>query len=493
MSSDPSVPVPPEMHALDRRLPPASLLIFSVNSITQLLPLVILGLISGKADFGQIGFWLLIALLAVVLGALNWFSFRYRVGRDQISSRSGLIFRKQRLLKFAQVQNLSVVRTLLHRLLGLSLVRIESGSGAGDDIRLDGVTQAQVIELQAMIRGEHAADSTSTAPDPVLLKLGTLELVRLGLISNRGMLVVAALFGYLVQSGDERSMRANMSWLIDPIWAQYQGAHLSYMGTALAVLSMLLVALIAVRLLSVGLSILQFHGFELSARPDRVLGRYGLLTRIQAALKFERIQQVAIEQSLLHRGFGRASIRVRSAAQQAANEGVQQLAWLAPVIRAGRVDELLKRIQPQVEWGQFKWQPLAGDALYLVLVQRLAWFSVFFAVLAVVFKLKALWALLLLPVVCFSAWLYVRRTRIHVSAQSVAVFHGGINHLTLASRVGRIQTIAIRQGPLDRAFGLASVDVDVAGSMGAGLRQLVLPLLEVERARLLAKQLLEHA
>lgn len=482
-----------DAHADERRLHPASLIIFSWNAITQLLPLIVLGLISGKADFEELGFWALLGVAAIVMGSLKYFTFRYRVEAEQISTRSGLMFRQLRQLRFARVQNLSVVRSPLHRLLGLSLVRIESGSGVGDDVRLDAVTPAQIEELRAMVSGHQGAQPELVQAERALLKLSTIELVRLGLISNRGMLVVAALFGFLMQNGSERTIfRLGERWL-GPLWTQVNDAHLGWVGNVLLALAMLSLALILVRLLSVGLSIVQFHGFELSAKPDRVVAHYGLLTRVQAALKFARIQQIAIEETLLHRWFARASVRVRSAAVQAVNDSVQQLSWLAPVIARNEQLALLKRVQPEIEWGQFNWQPIAKDALGLVLLVRMAAFAVMLAIAFGVLGPHALWGLLLLPLVALSAWLYVRRTRIHVSEQSVAVFHGGINHLTLVSRVGRIQGLRMTQGLLQREFGLATIEVDVAGSMGAGMRQLTLPLLEIERAQQLLTQLLVRA
>jgi len=477
---------------LERRLHPASLVLFSFSAITQLLPLVVLGLLSGKADFEEIGFWSLIAVAAVAMGSINYFCFRYRIDGEHISTRSGLLFRKQRQLRFAQVQNLSVVRSPLHRLLNLALVRVESGSGVGDDVRLDGVTLKQVDELRELIGGKQALGAEVTEASAPLLRLSVPELIRLGLISNRGMLVVAALFGFMMQNGWGNRSREVFS-TAEPLLLQLKDAHLGWVGSVLLALAAFLLALIALRMLSVAMSIVQFYGFELSARHDRVIANYGLLTKIQAALKYERIQQVLIDETLLHRAFAQSSVRARSAALQAVNEGVQQLSWLAPVIPKARLEELLKRVQPDIEWDAFNWQPIGSNALGLVLLVRGCLFSIVLALGCVFLGVQALWLLAVLPLLGWSAWVYVKRTRIHVSASSVAVFHGGFNQLTIVSRTPRIQALRLRQSPLERQFGLASVDIDVAGSLAGGTQQLTLPLLETERARELAARLLDGA
>jgi putative membrane protein len=247
---------------------------------------------------------------------------------------------------------------------------------------------------------------------------------------------------------------------------------------------------VIVRVLSIGYAIVQFHAFELDAAPDRLVARYGLLTRVQAALKYARIQQILIEESLLHRLFGRATVRVRSAAQHAVNDGAQQLSWLAPVIPREATEPLLKRVMPSINWSRFNWQPLAPDALKLVLMRRTVLLVLLLVPATGFVGLQSLWILTLWPLVALSAWLYVRRTRIHVSTRSVAVFHGGISHLTIASPVDRIQSLRLTQGPVERAFGLANIEVDVAGSIGSGMRQLKLPLIELARAQRIHRNLM---
>ena len=182
----------------------------------------------------------------------------------------------------------------------------------------------QALALEALVRHRGPAASqahaAADAAAPPLLTLSTGELVRLGLISNRGMLVVAAAFGALAQTGDDVFGALVERWGKVALGgvSQWFGRHLedSAAGLALAAASLLLAALLLVRLLSVVLAILQYHGFTLSEDAGRLRVERGLLARSRSSARRRRIQTWALREGVLHRWFDRRSLRVDTAAGQ---------------------------------------------------------------------------------------------------------------------------------------------------------------------------------
>src|SRR5690606_12444744 len=98
-----------------------------------------------------------------------------------------------------------VHQNLLHRLFSVAEVRLESASGGKAEARMQVLRLDEALALERLIRrrGEVAADAAANAAQPadgrLLLALPTYEVLRLGLISNRGMVVVAGAFALFWQ------------------------------------------------------------------------------------------------------------------------------------------------------------------------------------------------------------------------------------------------------------------------------------------------------
>ena len=190
----------------EHRLHPLSWLFVLVAQLKQfIVPLVVL-LFAGRGDRNDL--WGLLAMGALVVASLaQYLTYRYQLGRDAITIRSGWLHRSRREIPFARIHNVSLQQSLLHRLAGVAEVRLESAGGVKPEAQMRVLRMDQALALEALVRrrgqaagSEVAADAAPAAP---LLTLSTPELIRLGLISNRGMLVVAAAFGVLAQAGDD--------------------------------------------------------------------------------------------------------------------------------------------------------------------------------------------------------------------------------------------------------------------------------------------------
>src|SRR5690606_11035429 len=107
-------------------------------------------------------------------------------------------------IPFSRIHDVAVHQTLLHRLFAVAEVRLESASGDKPEARMQVLRLDEALALERLIRrrGEAAArdavasPAAATAPPggEVLLALAPAEIMRLGLISSRGMVVVAGLF-----------------------------------------------------------------------------------------------------------------------------------------------------------------------------------------------------------------------------------------------------------------------------------------------------------
>lgn len=100
---------------------------------------------------------------------------------------------------------------------------------------------------------------------------------------------------------------------------------------------------------------------------------------------------------------------------------------------------------------------------------------------AVVVGVVVLWGLIVPPL----AW---RRWRFSIDADLLVARYGVIFHEEKAIPVSRLQHVDLTRGPIERAFGLATLVVHTAGTEAASFR---LPGLTAERAGALRDAILE--
>jgi putative membrane protein len=466
----------------DRRLHPLSWLFVLLQQLRSFaIPLVVL-LVTGRGG-SNVAIPLIGVGGLVVVSVIQYFSYRYRPDQDGFIIVSGVLQRTRRDIPYERIHTVNLHQSLLHRLFDVVELRLESAGGKDAEavMRVLSMTDARALEQLVRERGAArrvgagaaAADvMTSAVAAPPLLALDTREVIRLGLISNRGMVVVAALVGAVWQFADDVRISSDnvpaelMAWTLGA--RDYLTAHLhDVVGLALIGLLLVVPALAAVRLLSVALALLQYHGFTVTEADRQLRVERGLLSRVRNQLPKRRIQAWRIDETLLHRWFGRQTLRVDSAAGGDDDRGVR---YLAPVATPGQVRALMDHLLPADPWPPTEWRP----------IDRRAWRRLFvvpalFVVAAtagVTWHYGAIGALLLfaVPALLVRARAIARFTAYAATDRTVSVREGWLNRSWGLAEVRKLQALRLTQSPFDRRLGMATIWLDTAGaSSGEGV------------------------
>ena len=480
----------------EHRLHPLSWLFVLVAQLKQfILPLLVL-LFAGRGDRNDL--WGLIAVGVLVVASLaEYFTYRYTLRDDGIRIRSGWLHRSLREIPFARIHNVNLHQSLLHRVFGVAEVRLEAAGGVKPEAQMRVLRMDQALALEALVRQRGHVDEAAVDAErpPPLLTLSTGELVRLGLISNRGMLVVAAAFGALAQTGDDVFGVLVERWgkLVFGRVSEFMGqhAHDSTLGIGLAAASLVLAALVLVRLLSVLLAILQFHGFTLRLDDDRISVERGLLARSRSSARRRRIQAWSLREGVLHRWFQRRSLRVDTAAGQRGAQEQHTLKDIAPIATPRRCDDLIRHFLPDAGWDALDWQPLHRHAWLRIAMPGLLLVSAIVAAACWRFGAIGLLASVLVPLQLWRAHRITGACGYADNGRMVAWRTGWLAKTWNFAEIGKLQASRLSRSPLDRRFGMASLLLDTAGAspFGAPLHLQYLPLevAEALSARLVAQ------
>ena len=459
-----------------------------------ILPLLVL-LLAGRGDLNDL--WGLIAVGVLVLVSLaEYFTYRYRLLDDAIVIRSGWLHRSRREIPYARIHNVNLHQSLLHRLAGVAEVRLESAGGVRPEAQMRVLRLAQAEALEALVRrrghavSEAAHSAEAAAP---LLALSDGEVVKLGLISNRGMLLVAAAFGAFAQTGENvfGAMVERWGKLVFGGLRDFAGQHADDgpLRLALAVTSLVLLAMVALRLLSVLLALLQYHGFTLREGDGRISVERGLLARYRSSAKPRRIQAWSLQEGVLHRWFDRRSLHVQTATGQRGGEpGQHALKELAPVATPAACDALIRHFLPAHGWGELDWQPLHPRAWWRMAIPGLLLVLLASVGLYLRFGPWGLLSLALLPAQLWRARRLARACGWACNDRLVAWRSGWWSKRWNFAEIGKIQALRLARSPLDQRTGMASLLLDTAGASPFGaplhLRHLPLAAAEALHARL---------
>ena len=470
----------------ERRLHPMSWLFVLLQQLRQfIVPLVALLVFGRRSAEGHAGseLWPLAGVGALVVYSLwQYATYRYGVHGDSLVVRSGVLHRSLRVIPFARIHNVALQQSLLHRLFGVAEVRLESAGGSKPEAEMRVLKLEDAIALESLVRRRGAAppivDAANEDPDDrsqPLLSLPLGEVLRLGLVSNRGLIVVGAAFAALMQFNRRLIPNLFEQWgeaLFG--WAGQQ--HLGPVGYALAALALFALLAVVLRLLSMLLALTQYHGFRLSEHGRRLTVERGLLARWRTSASRRRIQAWTLREGLMHRLLRRRSLEVDTAVAETENQQ-RALREVAPIATPDACAALIEHLLPKGGWSRLQWHPLPQRSWWRLFLPTVP--TVMLVASAVGWRFGAWGALVLLwlPWAAYKARQRAARAAYALGDELVAVREGWWSRHWRFAEIDKLQALQLVRSPIDRRCGTASVWLDTAGAgaMSPPLRIRFLP------------------
>lgn len=477
-----------------RRTDPKGFLVRAAMMLAQLvIPLGIAAVtIFDDSDFGGKIVWAApfvaaIILFNLVVAYLQWTKLTYTVGTTDIRVESGVLSRAARSVPYERIQDVSLEQKLLPRLFGLVEVKFETGAGGKDDLSLTYLSENEGERLRELVRNrrEGAEDEayesdTERAPEQVdtIFAMGPKRVFTFGLFEFS--LAVVAVIGGLAQQFE--FLMPFELWDLDE-WEQRlagPGQWLAGLGPLAQVAGIVIaVAMLAVLGVATGLvrTTLREWDFRLERTAKGLRRRRGLLTRTDLVMPLHRVQALRVDTGFVRRMFGWHSLKIISLASDSGGANHDAVPF-------GRMQEI---------------QPVVGVTAFDLPPAQTTWqrampeYRIDKAILATIVLLPAT------VVVAFvgSAWFWLapaagllftlaeqwwrwRHDYRALGERQIYSRQGWFSpSLAIGSRV-KLQSVEIRQGPIARLRGYASLHFGLAGGR---LRIHGIPLAEARRWR----------
>lgn len=482
--------------ALSGRLHPLTVVVAIQKEIRWfLLPLVALVL------FGTGNAFLFVpalvgAVIAFMQGVVRYYVFSYRLDDTELVIRDGIFARTERHIPLERVQDVQVEQGPVHRLLGLVDVRIQTAGGGDEpEASFSAISAAEAETLRDAVvtrtRRPVATDAPAgevehvrPVPPAVIRKLSTRDVIVAGLTSSVIGPFLASVGGLWAFADDvlpDTVYRAIGERLSDAV-AGFAAEGFS-MRAILYAAAGLVVALALAMAVSGIVSLLLFHGFTLSLDDGNLNRAYGLLTRRASSLPRRRIQVVEIEQGPVRRLLRLAAVRADTAGEAGTEPGKDTGGRdvIVPIMREGEVEDLLPALFPDIEPAPAEWRRVSRRIITrMTVLGSLPLVGVTIAMVTFQGAPVGLWPLALVPLAYAASVMSYRAMGYTLGERYLRTRQGWIGRSTHVVPIRNVQVVVVRQSPIERRTGLATVLVDTAGQAftGGGPQIRALPLAE---------------
>lgn len=373
-------------------------------------PFLIFGWLIPVAVFGAA------LLLGSVWAVLSWHMTKYRLLDDAVQLHSGVVFRQQRQARLDRLQAVDVVQPLLGRIFGLSELKIEVAGGAGSQVKLSYLRDADAEAVRRALLASAAgltydrAEPAPDAPERRVYELSPDRLVKSILLSGAPVSVLVLTIGLVVAV----------------VIFDLPGA-----------LAALLPALIGAAAATWAIFSRRF-GFTVARSPDGIRLGHGLLERRAQTVPPGRVQALKVSQGLLWRlaGWWQVEMNVAGYAESGADSAAAEN-QLVPVATRDELAQILSLVLPDLGTSN----PVGVMNAGLVGTTYAGGYT---------------------PAPPRTKWLdWISWTRNGYLSTDTALLmrSGALRRVLVLVPHAKMQSVGLAQGPLQRRFGVATVAV----------------------------------
>ncbi|MEU6130001.1 PH domain-containing protein [Saccharopolyspora sp. NPDC047091] len=290
-----------------RRLDGRVVLVPVVLALLPLVPTLAVMLVAGTKPGGvaaTAGIWAACAVLIAVSTGLDWWFGSYRVGEERVELRKGVLSRSHRSLPRDRIRSVDLTADPMHRVFGLSVVKIGTGAQGDGELKLDALARRDAERIRAaLLLRESTSDESpeGAAEEPrggVLARLRPAWL----LYSGATMSLILAVWGAIASTVGSFSELLVKFGVYRVVGEELQAVPL-WLAIVVPALVVVLIGVLGSLLLSLEL----WWGFTLTRESAGTLRvRRGLLTQRSISLEESRLRGVELSEPLLLRWVGGA-------------------------------------------------------------------------------------------------------------------------------------------------------------------------------------------
>ncbi len=297
------------------------------------------------------GTWfdLLIVVLIILFGVVQWRSIRYSLGEKGVYVESGFLVQEIRYLPYKNLSSIAVEEPFYLRPLRIARVRLETDGGSSS--RADAALLLRRSQVEEVLEAGavRLAEGRGGPKGVRTYRPKALYIAILSLITSNTLTGVLFASTFISQSG--KILGETFERLLVDSIARIIRVLAFNIPPAAAIIAAVLLGGWAIAFLMTLISHLGFH----ATRENRLLSvRVGILTKKEAYMAVERINYVQLRQSLLTKlcGFCSAFLNCTGYGKEK-----NELAVLFPAVEQQDLRRTLRLILPEIKVSPRRYKP----------------------------------------------------------------------------------------------------------------------------------------
>jgi putative membrane protein len=417
--------------------------------------------------------------ILLVFSLINYLRFRFFWDEEHLFLQSGILNRKLKKIPFERIQSVNTSQSLVHRLLGLVSVNVDTAGSATQEVQISAVSvqladnlSQTVYEFRQQMAEKRPLDSLlhkqqeESDKDERIAKVETSDILIYALFENHlktAGLILAFLLTIFQQVNDafEDAPAAFLE--------EQTGDFVENFKTNLAF------ALITIAVISIAVTILftlvrmflQNYNTELYKTSKGYRKVSGLLTRKKVELGISKIQMISWNTNPLKKFFGLYGFKLSNASSEVINpNNLSRNIFFIPALRLKAIKHSLNRILDRE-------MPKMEEATRPVGVTYIYRKTLYFGILPLAISFAplnyfehTLWLiapLVWLAIVLFYTTLYKRNFRFHFDHDTAWVESGVIGRKWKAIEWFKVHNVTIKSSPHQRKKSLCTLTVHTSG------------------------------
>lgn len=479
-----------------QRISPASIIYFVLkfissivqNGLQAIAPVAAVLATAGENRWVALGSIAAGVAVILLIGAvLSYLNFKFRIDKDAVLIRSGVLTRKRLTLSFDRIQNVAFREPIYFRPLELVILTIESAGSTSEEVNLAGVPRPLAEEIRRFVlervkkaganqdKSEAVAAEDTKEDDTVdLLRLPIGELVRYGLSNNNVWVFAGIAAGALSQI--EEIWSSEIIELLFDMVGETVGTGIVAMATfAIFIALVILVLLMGASILG---SIIVNYRYHLTYHDGRYHRTRGLFERQETSVPEVKVQSLKIAQPIIAKLLDRFHLTFNQVGFEGKQVPSKKSKFIVPSVQIPFFENLSERL---FEGTNVLKQPLHAISNKFITRHVVYSFGVPAFLVTIPWVANIGWNglfPLLLPLVALPLVVLRKRRYGYAMDGTNGVVRKGLFGQTLTVfPFHKVQTIKISQSPGQRSAGFADLSIKLAG------HSLTVPYMKLEDAQ----------
>ncbi len=460
--------------------------------IRQAWPFILLFLLRRNSEGVDYWFYILIlfGLFSMGFGIWSFFKFYFYIDDDELIIEKG-IFKKTKIsIPLDRVQTINKEQNLLHRLLSVVKLNIDTAGSVKNEFELDAISEAKADALRDLLlskKQELVVSNEAEYEDSVdqivaveesepIIQLGFLDLIKVGVTENHfrsaGLIILAMfwIFQNLEQAGIEAEDYEGRVPEVD--WSMGFYAILFFVAIFFGIAFMV----------SLVRTVLSYFDLSFWRQGDGFKVRHGLFNRSEYSALDRKIQIVGWENTLLNKLFSIHKLTMKQAASVAVNA---KKSIKVPGVNQAHIDDVCdyyfgQSIHKEETWHQVNIRYMYRSLFYSVLL------GLVIIIAGILAKQHLIWigGALLLAHWVYSSVVGYRKLKYQLTDELLQIRGGRYADKNSIIWTHKVQAVRLIRSPYQLRYGLASLKIYTASG------PLTIPFLDLDRAISLKDKLL---